>query len=218
MGQDLWEIFPRKLDALLAIYGLGYRTAELNYLGHEGKRCFVKNIGGANWDSEMVPFAAEDIRVVFDVVEELRKTKEIKFNITKSGYEVTIGEFQVESDTASLALIMTILLDQGLTWKEIRNAWRAQARKIIPPEYNVKTGPPQGFFDGDKNESSSKASSEAGSDSNSRSGDTNRVSERGREARTPEESDSTVCDSRRGRQLDADAKRSDDRKLRMASS
>jgi len=127
MGQYTWNKQTRKLDALFAIYVMGWETKQNNY---DKWRYWIKPLvdkesKAVKWESEMLPYFHDDIRFVYKGIAKL-KTEGIYFVIESSitGYQVTEKnrKISVSDKDITFAIMAACLLTKGVSKQDIQSA------------------------------------------------------------------------------------------------
>ena len=129
----------RKLDALFAIYIMGWETKEN---GSTKWRYFLKPVvepsSKRRWESDMLPYFHDDTRACYQGVERLRREgKYLTVETREDGYEVvekTMG-LSVRDKDLNFAIMAVCLLIKGVSDKDIQSAisqqddWTTKAAK-----------------------------------------------------------------------------------------
>lgn len=126
MGLITWERQKRKLDALFAIYILGWHTLKTS---DSEVRAFIKPIGKDQWAFDIVPYAHDDVRIIRSGIEILRqKQVYITTKAAVNGYEVVVenSNILVRDKDVNFAEIACCLLWAGLKHDVIQAAWNGQ--------------------------------------------------------------------------------------------
>lgn len=126
MGKYTWTRQDRKLDALFAIYVMGWETKSNQYTEW---RYWIRPSSWGGWEADMLPYFHDDTRSCYQGIEVLRK-KGIYLTIETrvDGYEVVekTMELSVRDKDLNFAIIAVCLLIQGISNKDIQHAWDNQ--------------------------------------------------------------------------------------------
>lgn len=141
MGSYTWERQDRKLDALFAIYVMGWET--YSYNGNKW-RCWIREYAKGKWEADMLPYFHDDTRQSHRAIELLRK-EEIYFTVQSrvDGYEVVVKDHKVKDGISistidpdfNFAVMASALLIKGVSNKDIQYArdnqddWTYKAKK-----------------------------------------------------------------------------------------
>lgn len=127
MGEVTWKNERRKLDALFAIYIMGWETKKNNFTDW---RFYIKPIdGGKRWESDMLPYFHDDTRSCYRGVELLRQAGlYITVETLPDGYEVVekTKKLSVRDKDLNFAIMAVCLLLKGVSNKDIQHAWDNQ--------------------------------------------------------------------------------------------
>ena len=126
MGEYTWKQQNRKLDALFAVYIMGWETKEN---GHTKWRYWIKPLGDGRWESDMLPHFHDDTRQCYRGIEILRKSGiYITVETCADGYEVVekTKKLAVRDKDLNFAIMAVCLLLKGVGDKEIKYAWDNQ--------------------------------------------------------------------------------------------
>ena len=127
MGEVTWKNERRKLDALFAIYIMGWETKKNHYTDW---RYFIKPVDdGKRWESDMLPYFHDDTRSCYQGIEILRREGlYLTVETMPEGYEVvekTKG-LSVRDKDLNFAIMAVCLLLRGVSNKDIQHAWDNQ--------------------------------------------------------------------------------------------
>ena len=134
MGQYTWNQQDRKLDALFAVYVMGWETKDS---GHNKWRYWIRP-HGKGWVSDMLCYFHDDIRACYQGVERLRRQKlYLTVETCKDGYEVVekTKKVSVRDKDLNFAIMAACLLVKGVSHKDIQEGisnqddWTAKAAK-----------------------------------------------------------------------------------------
>jgi hypothetical protein len=129
MGKVTWEKERRKLDALFAIYIMGWETKDNNFAQSKW-RYYIKPLdGGKRWESDMLPYFHDDTRACYHGVEILRKEGlYLTVETRADGYEVVekTKNISVRDKDLNFAIMAVCLLLKGVSEKDVQHAWDNQ--------------------------------------------------------------------------------------------
>lgn len=130
MGEYTWNKESRKLDALFAIYVMGWETKDN---GHSKWRYFIKPLATSSskqkWESDMLPYFHDDVRSCYKGVELLKQNgKYLTIETRKDGYEVVekTMNLSVRDKDLNFAIMAICLLIKGVSKKDIQSATSQQ--------------------------------------------------------------------------------------------
>jgi len=126
MGKVAWKNEQRKLDALFAIYVMGWETKQSDLTNW---RHYIKPSDGGGWESDMLPYFHDDTRFCYHGVEALRKEGlYLTVETRADGYEVVekTKNHSVRDKDLNFAIMAVCLLLKGVGNKDIQHAWNNQ--------------------------------------------------------------------------------------------
>lgn len=127
MGKELWKLERRKLDALFAMYVMGWETKKSEW----GGKCrhYIKQLDDGRWESDFLVYFHDDTRACYQGVERLRKEGlYLTVEARKDGYEVVekTKKVSVRDEDLNFAIMAACLLVKGISYKDIEYAWENQ--------------------------------------------------------------------------------------------
>ena len=126
MGPKCWNMERRKLDALFAMYIMGWETKANEY---SEWRYYIKQLEDGRWESDILGYFHDDTRSCYKGIEVLRKQGlYITVESNKDGYEAIERSkgISVKDPDLNYAIMALCLLLKGIDKEVIQNAWLNQ--------------------------------------------------------------------------------------------